>query len=303
MNRLGVLRLTALAITLGVGLVSTAFGQVEFGISGAGPGGPNLAGVYTDPYVGYYNNDTALGNGYGNNPALFSNAGTQVAAFCDDFSNEVNPPQYWNAYDTQLSALPTTTPPLYYQGTSGSSYVNQGGLTIYDSANGQSGTGVSSAALSTLTFSQTADYIAVAYLAYESQNDASDPTGQEIYSFALWGVFDPGLLGSTNNPYGSMNQQYLNTARTDLAQALGVGEYYAGLTNGATQFENNLGIDVQIYSPVGGSPGNTSSPQEFVTVTPAGVPEPSSWASLGLDLGGVSLLGLIFRRYRSQHGV
>jgi len=301
-------KVTALAFMASVGLVSSAFGQtpVEFGISGVGPGGPNLAGVYTDPYIGYYNNDTALGSGTGNNPAIFSPANaTQVAAFCDDFANEVNPPQYWNAYDTSLTALPTGTPPLYYGMTSGSSYTNQGNETIYDSANGQAGVGVSSNALHTLTFSQTAGYIAVAYLAHESQIDTGDASAQEIYSFALWGVFDPALLGSATNPYGSMTGQDLTTARTDLAQALGVGEYYAGLTNGTTQFQNNLGINVQIYSAVGGSPGNTSSPQEFVTVTPAstqgyGVPELSSWATLGLDLGSLALLGVIFRRYRAQ---
>src|SRR5262249_12712363 len=140
-------------------------------------------------------------------------------------------------------------------------------------------------------------YIALAFLAYESQQDTGDTAAQEILSFALWGVFDPQLLQSATNPYGSMSQQNLNTARADLAQALGVGEYYAALGNGGVQFQNDFGVDVEIYSAVGGSPANTSSPQEFLTVTPASthsvpMPEPSSWATLGFDLSGVALLGL-----------
>ena len=316
----GVRKTVALTITVGIGLVSTVFGQstTEFGVYGPGPGGPNLAGVYTDPYVGYYNSGlTGLGSATSSSPNYStqlwtSSSSTRVAAFCDDFANEIDPPQYWNAYDTNLGSLPTTTPPLYYGGTSGSAYTtSQWNPTIYNSASGTSGSG---AALGTQTFSQTADYIAVAYLAYESQNDTGDTTAQEIYSFALWAVFDPRLLQSATNSYGTMSQTDLDTARTDLAKALGVGEYYAGLSantaqqNGAQQFESALGIDVEIYSAVGGSPNNHSSPQEFVTVTPAStqgfgpptVPEPSSLASLGFDLGGVALLGLVFRRYRAQ---
>lgn len=311
MNRSGVTRLAALTITVCAGLVTTAFGQtptVEFGIYSANTS-QSLAGVYTDPYMGYTNGDTALGKGNGDNAGIFNNnpGTTQVAAFCDDFTNDVTPPQYWNAYDTSLASLNSTSP-VYYDGTSGSAYTTGSGgwdPEIYDNAQGASSGGGSSNQLKNITLSQTADYIAVAYLAYESQQATGNASLQEIYSYGLWGVFDPSLLGSTNNPYGSMSSTDLNRARADLSQALGVGEYYAGLTNGTTQFENNLQIDVEIYTPVGGSPGSPghapSGPQEFVTVTPTSgqgvqASEASSWASMGFDLSGVALLALLFRR-------
>ncbi|HVZ15530.1 MAG TPA: hypothetical protein VG897_00295 [Terriglobales bacterium] len=310
MNRSGVMRLAALTITVCAGLASTAFGDtptVEFGIYSANTS-QYLAGVYTDPYIGYYNNNTALGNGTGYNSAIFSSANaTQVAAFCDDFTNDVTPPQYWVAYDTSLTAL-TSTSPVYYQGTSGSSYAT----STWDPAiqeNNAMGTlvGGSSSSLSSSTFSQIADYIAVAYLAYESQqamggsNCQACAQAQERYSYGLWGVFDPSLLYSATTIYGSMSSDDLAQARLDLVQALGVGEYYAGLgTNGTTQFVDDLQIDVHVYTPVSGAPGSYG-PQEFVVVTPTpgqGVqaPEASSWASMGLDLSGLALLALVFRR-------
>jgi hypothetical protein len=297
MNSSGVTRLVALTITIGTSLVSTAFGQsptVEFGISSANLS-QALAGVYTDPYVGYVNGDIGLGDGTGNNSGIFnSNPGTtQVAAFCDDFTNDVTPPQYWNAYDTNLISLSSTSP-VYYQGTSGSSYTGGGwDPTIYE--NNAMGTlvGGASSSLNSTPFSQAADYIAVAYLAYESQQATGNDSAQEIYSYGLWGVFDPILLQTASNVYGgSMNQTQLDEARDDLAHALGVGEYYAG-HGGTTQFVNDLQIDVNIYTPVDGKPGSYG-PQEFVTVTKT--PEASSWASMGLDLSGFALLGLVFRR-------
>jgi hypothetical protein len=303
MNRSGVTRLAALTIAVCAGLASTAFGdspKVEFGILS-----PNtsqyLAGVYTDPYVGYTNGNTALGNGTGYNSAIFSSAhATQVAAFCDDFANDVTPPQYWVAYDTNLTSL-TSTSPVYYQGTSGSSYTTSDwDPTIYE--NNAMGTlvGGSSSSLSSTTFSQIADYIAVAYLASESQGATGSASAQEIYSYGLWGVFDPGLLQSQYNSYGGhMSSTQLEAAQNDLAKALGVGEYYAA-NGGAQKFVDDLQIDVHVYTPVSGAPGSYG-PQEFVVVTPTSgqgvqAPEASSWASMGLDLSGLALLALVFRR-------
>ncbi len=307
MNRSGVMRLAALTITVCAGLASTAFGDtptVEFGIYSANTS-QYLAGVYTDPYVGYTNGNTALGNGWGYNSAIFSNANaTQVAAFCDDFTNDVTPPQYWVAYDTSLTALNDS---LYYKDnndgytTAGSQYATTGPggwnpLIYTNSATGDGGTGTK---LSSLLFSQEADYIAVAYLAYESQQATGDASAQELYSYGLWGVFDPGLLQSAYNPYGHMSSTQLKAAQSDLAKALGVGEYYAA-NGGAQKFVDDLQVDVHIYTPVSGAPGSYG-PQEFVVVTPTpgqGVqaPEASSWASMGLDLSGLALLALVFRR-------
>lgn len=244
------------AVVIGVGLVSAAFGQttVEFGITAPGTTGNNLSGVYTDPYQGYIE---AVGGTPGQ-------GGTAVAAFCDDFTDDVSPPQYWTAFDTNLSQFPGTNNvpvnSVYY-----GDYNGPGNLLT--------------------AAQQTTDYIAVAILAVESMHNTGNAAVQNQLSFALWDVFDSGVLSSDCNAYGCLdagaNGSTLDTqsgtpnwyaATQDVNAAIALAKTYS---SGAT-YESASGYNVQIYTPEtpgsGVDPyGDTTRPQEFITVT--AVPE------------------------------
>jgi hypothetical protein len=285
-----------LAVVIGAGLATAAYclpPVVEFGIGAPGPGA--LAGIYTDPYQGYVGGGP-LGN-YSNVPPPAGS--TAVAAFCDDFTNDVTPPQYWTAFDTDLSTLSAVGDPV---------------ASVYygDHNSATDGTPTLNAT------QQVADYIAIAYLAYESlQAQATNQLlAQEQYSYALWDIFDPGLLqgGDCWEPGECLDQSgttNLTAAIAAVNAALAVGNQYATAhpTDAGLSFENDYNVSVQIYTPENNgavSPlSDTARPQEFVTLTPlptngVPMPEPSSLASLGIDFVGVALLGLAFRRRQSQ---
>jgi hypothetical protein len=71
--------------------------QVNFNLTGAGSGGPNLDGVYTSPYTGTIN------------------GGPSVPVICDDFSDESYLPEQWTAYQTSLSTIVGGSGPSYLQ--------------------------------------------------------------------------------------------------------------------------------------------------------------------------------------------
>lgn len=271
--RIGVPRAIQLAVVMGFGLVSAMFGQCSssvdapcFGITSAGPTNNNLAGVYTDPYQ-------AIG-------------GNAVLAFCDDYFDEVNPPENWNALVTNLSAFSdSNTSPV---------------STVYY---GSTGTGPAAVT------AQTTDYIAASILAVESlaigDSTSADDTEQNQLSYALWGVFDPAVLGSTT----PLDSNDLAAATNDLANALTLAASYSS----GQALETALGgAVINIYTPtLDGStpqpegtlaPGESSRPQEFISVSGVttgnalSLPEPSSWAMLAVDFIGVGIVALVFRR-------
>jgi hypothetical protein len=238
------------AAAIGFCLASTALAAqpvVTFGITSAGP--DNLAGVFTDPYHGLIDGTTP------------------VAAFCDDFTDDVSPPQFWQALVTNLSELPNSPSSVFY------------------------GDGTVDGTL----YSETTRYIAAAILAVESLA-SPDANVRNDLSFALWGIFDPGVLLSTG-PLGSLTQS-LNDAVSARSQALLAASAYA---DGAA-YESANSVNVVIYTPTldNSTPSQAGNrPQEFITVQP--VPEPSAWAALGFDLAGVGLIGLVFRRRQLRH--
>ncbi len=236
--------LTAMALLC---LASTAFGQtVQFEITSPNPN--NLAGVYTDPY-----NAVVAGT-------------TSIEAFCDDFSDNVTPPETWSALTTNLSQFTSTPPP-----------VSSVFYTTGAAAN------------------QTQDYIAAAILASEGlQNYQSNPAVANDISFALWGVFDTTLLATNCNADGCLSSADLTAAQGYLTSALASAATYS---SGAA-YEQATGNNVEIYSATTDGtnpqlPGSTR-PQEFITVV--SMDEPASPALLGLNFLGLGLLLFFFRR-------
>ncbi|MES1257722.1 MAG: hypothetical protein ABUS51_04800, partial [Acidobacteriota bacterium] len=167
---------------------------VNFGITSAGP--DNLAGVFTDPYHGLIDNTTP------------------VAAFCDDFSDDVSPPQFWNALVTNLAELPTSPTSVFY------------------------GDGVVDGTL----YPEVTRYIAASILAVESLQSPDANVRNEL-SFALWGIFDPAVL-LTTCPLGCMTQTQLDNAISARGSALAAASAYA---DGAA-YEAANSVNVVIYT-------------------------------------------------------
>ncbi len=115
-------------------------------------------------------------------------------------------------------------------------------------------------------------------------------------SYAIWDIFDPTLLNSVSNPYGTLTTAELNAALADLsaAQTLVAGVASGGTVNlGALDVGGQAIASLTIYTP---NPLGVS--QEFLSVTmaPPSMPEPSYPAVLAIDLMGVVGLILLFRR-------
>lgn len=276
------------AILIGACFVSAALCQttVEFGITS--PGNHVLSGVYTDPYQGYVE---AVGGVPGQ-------GGFAVAAFCDDFTDDIFPPQFWNAFVTDLSALsdsnlsPVST--VYY--------------------------GAYSPTILTPT-QQTTDYIAVAMLAAESMANMGNAVVQNQLSFALWDIFYPSLLTSDVNAYGTLDPgtspsdpQSINTPNWNAALNYATTALAAAATySSGAAYEAASGYSVTIYTPEtnGAVQGiGTGRPQEFITVhattanaVPIPMPESSGLAVIAFDVCCVAVVGLIFRRRKSRRSV
>jgi len=291
--KLAIGKVGSLAIALGFGLASTTFGQtvVNFGITAAGPTGNNLAGVYTDPYVGCV----------GCTAGPPSTPGTTVQIFCDDFTDDVSPPEYWLANSTSLSQFTgaNNVQTVYYSSAPDSPATTPTSYAGLPTTLGVSGWS------STASYSQTSDYIAAAILASESISaGSSNETAQNDLSFALWGIFDSTLLDNVANAseYGTMDAIDLKNAQIDLETALVKATTYA---SGAA-YTAATGVNATIYTActgctLGSSDGTVSNssgrPQEFLVVT---MPEPSTIATLGAYSLGLGLIGLIFRRRHSR---
>jgi len=301
------------AALIGVGFVSAVFCQTtainqEFGITSPGTGTNQMGGVYTDPYQGRINATAVAGT---DGTQVVAGTGTNIAAFCDDFTNDVYPPQFWNANETDLNAFSdsngTQVTSVYYQVANATQqttdYIAVAMLAL-DSLQAASGTGA---------FGTGGVYASV--LAGLSGQQLADAKlkAQEQLSFALWDIFDTAVLAHDCTVYGCLD----SGANSSTAKTLsGTPNWYAasnyatdaltaaaGFTTGAA-YENSVHMDVEIYSEANANgvvDTSSSRPQEFVTVTSSGTnfnptPEPSMLAFLGFDGVGVGIIGLYFRR-------
>jgi hypothetical protein len=228
-------------------VVQGATPTVNFGITGAGPN--NLGGVYTDPYQISVDGDTSL------------------LGFCDDFTDNVYPPQYWTALVTDLSEIPTNPTTVFF------------GDGLIDGTH----------------YTELARYIAAAIIATDSLVHLADVTRANDDSYALWAVFYPALLTDSYQAScseGCLSAPDVAAAKATLQSALAAATGYA--SGGA--YEQASGTDVMIYTAT--TDGSTPSlapnrPQEFITVRMAEAP---STALLAMDFSAVAGLALFFRR-------
>jgi hypothetical protein len=200
-----------------------------------------------------------MGGVYTSPYGISINGGSPVQLICDDFTTDISVGQTWTATVTTFAAIEAGTNPL---GTPK--------FTPVDIQN----------------------YATVAVLAAELMsltNLASAQAGE--ISYALWDLFDPTLLTSTTNPYGTITSGELSAAQAYLtgAQELVAGATTAGIVNlSQISIDGNSIEGMTIYTP-----NPKSAAQEFITVN---VAEPPSLAVFGLDLLGLGGLMLFARR-------
>jgi len=144
-----------------------------------GFGGASLNGFYTAPY------HAQIGPAGLTNQSQFSSANSESAAvYCDDFFDDVQAGQVWQATVTNMSELSTGT-------------LNTT-LMFHD----------------TTPATQAANYMAAAWLveqiAAQNQNVPSGQVTAEQDSYALWYVFDPNdaLTGLSSSDYNAALTDY-----------------------------------------------------------------------------------------------
>jgi hypothetical protein len=199
--------------------------------------------------------DYAFGGVYTSPYGISINGGSTVPLICDDFTTDITINETWSAIPTTFAALQAASNPV--------------GTPKFTPA------------------AEITDYAVTAVLAAELMelpNLATDQAGE--ISFALWDVFDPTLLTSTSNPYGSITGAQLIAAQGYLT---GAEALVAGATSGGVITLNNISVGgrsiagMSIYTP---SPKGAA--QEFLMVS---MPEPSYPLVFAGDL--LAMVGLI----------
>jgi hypothetical protein len=144
-----------------------------------GVAGASMDGVYTDPYYAKVD-PTGKDN--------FSSASAySLAIYCDDFYDDVQSGQTWQAQITNLGSL------------SGTSALQ----TVMFDTNDAS--------------QQEKDYMTAAWLVEQIGGQTYSQTADEQMSWAIWGIFDPSALNSLkyNDPGNySAAEGYLSSAQT-----------------------------------------------------------------------------------------
>jgi hypothetical protein len=200
-----------------------------------------------------------MGGVYTSPYGISINGGSPVSLICDDFTTDISLNESWSAIPTTFADLQAGT--------------NPGGTPKFTPVDIQ-------------------NYAVTAVLAAELMalpNLASEPAGE--ISYALWDVFDPTLLTSTNTGYGTLTTAELTAAQGYLSSAQAL---VAGATTGGVVNLNQISIGghaiegLTIYTP-----DPKSAAQEFLSVQ---VDEPPYPAVLAMDLVGMAGLIVVFRR-------
>ncbi len=216
--------------------------------------GDSAGGVYTSPYN-------------------ISVNGTPMQLICDDFTTDISVGESWPASANTFTYLDSSNVTALKFGNAG------------DEPNGTN----------LLSSNTVEDYGIAAVLAAELMSTPGLSSDQIAgYSFAIWDVFDNGLVGSSscgNDPYGSLTSAQCTDASNDLTAAENVVTAALNASGNDTLYLNQLSVNgspissFTVYTPVV-PPGPNA--QEFLQVR---MDEPSFPAVLAFDLLGV--LGLV----------
>jgi hypothetical protein len=183
------------------------------------------------------------------------NDGAPTMLICDDFTTDINLGQTWTAIVTTLDEL-------------------------------QAGTNPSG----TPKFTDVAKYATAALLAAQLMalpNLASAAAGE--LSYALWNIFDPGLLGNPqHNPYGSLTPTQLNAALGYYNAAVAA---VAAITSNGNVDLSKLTFNGQLIKLTIYTPKPLTASQEFLKVTLVPMVEAALLSMLAVDLlAGVALI-------------
>jgi len=155
-------------------------------------------------------------------------------------------------------------------------------VNLYESWATTSGT-VGSSTVGLFGAENSAGYAEVAWLSEQLMANLSSPSQQDLLSYAIWAVFDPGT--PTTGVQG-----YLD-ANGGLSWSAVQTELTAASSHTSDNFSN-----VTIYTPTGGeTAGGSPRAQEFVVVS---TPEASTVANLAIDFLAFGALLFVFRRNR-----
>jgi hypothetical protein len=192
---------------------------------------------------------------------------TPMLLICDDFTTNIGVGLEWTATVTSLADLVAGKNPL---GTP--KFVPDNPATPEEIRN----------------------YATAAVLAQElmSLGDFTTPAAAEI-SYAIWGIFDPTLLGTTTNP--SSGEGHLDPTTELPAAQKYLSDAQAVADAAIAKDDFSTLPSLTIYTPNNGpdKPYGLTSSQEFLSVSMA---EPSYPAVLAVDLLAVLGLMVAFRR-------
>ena len=206
-----------------------------------------MDGVFTSPYTGNVN------------------GGPNIPAICDDFLDDVNPPEYWKALATNLANLGTST---------------TDDVLLVDARS--------------VGATQQQAYMVVAYLAEEILGTTDETLRGEL-SFALWEVFDPAAASGLTSVQQNGGGGYEGAGKylLDAQKAVQANVNTQGLSQYLSTFSNITIYSATTNGTTAEAAGTAGPPQEFIVVN---MPEPELIAMLGLDLLGMSALVLFLRR-------
>jgi len=146
-----------------------------------GVAGPSLNGIYTAPY--YANVGPA---GLTQDSQFTSQNSTAIAIYCDDFYDDVDTGQVWQATVTNLDQLSTTQVDT--------------GLMFNDMSPAR----------------QVSDYMAAAWLVEQIAGGNLTTLQTELDSYAIWRIFDPQALQGLSGSDDSLVWQDLQDAFTQV---------------------------------------------------------------------------------------